>query len=35
VTEEIVDSIQKENPKLQIDLGIKEVKKEDKILKSD
>ncbi|MDG1276062.1 MAG: hypothetical protein P8O16_02195 [Algoriphagus sp.] len=35
VTQEIGDSLQKENTKLQIDLGIKEVKKEDKGLKSD
>jgi uncharacterized membrane protein len=35
VTQEVGDSLQKENPKLQIDLGVKEVKKEDKGLKSD
>jgi Leucine-rich repeat (LRR) protein len=35
VTQEVGDSLQKENPKLQIDLGIKEVKKENKGLKSD
>lgn len=35
VTEALVDSVQKENSKLKIDLGIKELKKEDKTLISD